>query len=165
MCSLKSLHCTECALLDSVPFCTGKDVSNLSHSVWSRLFFNLFPSPFFCVTNFNAVYLESQRYCERAHSSIAHFFFSSVSVSLARSSFFFIQLIFSVVLLSLYVLLDVLCVCVCLCFSFIFGFILKQRRTRVELLLSIPSFCSTTNCQSKFDKKCKIRVTWNDVKT
>lgn len=163
MCSLKSLHCTECALLDSVPFCTGKDVSNLSHSVWSRLFFNLFPSPFFCVTNFNAVYLESQRYCERAHSSIAHFFFSSLSLSLARS--FFSHSIDFFCCTAVVLCASWRFVCVCLCFSFIFGFILKQRRTRVELLLSIPSFCSTTNCQSKFDKKCKIRVTWNDVKT
>lgn len=161
MCSLKSLHCTEFALLDSVPFCTGKDVSNLSHSVWSRLFFNLFPSPFFCVTNFNAVYLESQRYCERAHSSIAHFFF--FSVYLARSFFSFNW--FFLLYCCRFMCFLTFCVCVCLCFSFIFGFILKQRRTRVELLLSIPSFCSTTNCQSKFDKKCKIRVTWNDVKT
>lgn len=122
MCSLKSLHCTECALLDSVPFCTGKDVSNLSHSVWSRLFFNLFPSPFFCVTNFNAVYLESQRYCERAHSSIAHFFFF-LCLCLSRSLFFFHSIdFFCCTAVALCASWRFVCVYVCAFLSFLVSF-------------------------------------------
>lgn len=180
MCSLKSLHC----LLDAVRFSavcfahSAKDVSNLSHSVWSRSFFNLFPSPFFCVTNFNAVYLElSANEWTSARARVHFIALPALNSSLfsralilvcscgccccwlgsALSSLFFSSLG------SMYCLTFHESVCV-LFFHFWF-FILKRTRRTLSSAFNTYRFVRLRIANRKFDKKCKIRVTWNDVKT
>lgn len=164
MCSLKSLHC----LLDAVRFSavcfahSAKDVSNLSHSVWSRSFFNLFPSPFFCVTNFNAVYLELSANEWTSARARVHF----IALPALNSSLFSRALILvcscgccccwlGSALSSLFfffprlnVLLDVSRECVCAFLSFLV-FHFEANSPNIELCFQYLSFCSTTNCQSK----------------
>lgn len=152
MCSLKSLHC----LLDAVRFSavcfahSAKDVSNLSHSVWSRSFFNLFPSPFFCVTNFYAVYLELSANEWTSARARVHF----IALPALNSSLFSRALILvcscgccccwlGSALSSLFFLPSAQCTAwrftrVCVCFSFIFGFSFWSELAEHWALLSIP---------------------------
>lgn len=181
MCSLKSLHC----LLDAVRFSavcfahSAKDVSNLSHSVWSRSFFNLFPSPFFCVTNFNAVYLELSANEWTSARARVHF----IALPALNSSLFSRALILvcscgccccwlGSALSSLFFLPSAQCtawrftrVCVCVLFFHFWFFILKRTRRTLSSAFNTYRFVRLRIANRKFDKKCKIRVTWNDVKT
>lgn len=154
-------------LLDSGPFYVvpqrKRCVSNLSHSLWSRSFFNLFPSPFFCVTNFNAVYLESNSRLTGALYrciTLGAQLFSSLTalwsscllavvlwlllmlVSLSEVYFFFTSL-------SIDTSWRLVCVCACVC-DFL-SFLVFHFEANAEALscFQYPSFCSTTNCQSK----------------
>lgn len=141
MCSLKSLHCVLNALLDSPePFCTAQQRCLQSFSLGLiALVFNLFPSPFFCVTNFNAVYLESQRY----YSEQRLFFYSTL---LFFSSFDFFPSWCVCVIFFVFCCCSAVALCASWRFVYICVFVLFfhflvsfwGNAELAELLLSIP---------------------------